>query len=87
MRGFWSTVFLKTAPCGVSVESKPSDVVITEVNYLHFAAINYVFTTLVIVAISYFAPVPDLETYAGKTFFTRHARSVTREAAAVSDLC
>ena len=69
------------------MESKPSDVVITEVNYLHFAAINYVFTTLVIVAISYFAPVPDVETYAGKTFFTRHARSVTREAAAVSDLC
>ena len=64
---------------------KASDVVITKINYLHFAALNYVFTTLVIVAISFFTPAADTDTYMGKTFFTRHSLCAD-DAEEVSDL-
>ena len=78
-RGLWTIAFIANEPCGIPTTSNPSDVVVTKINYLHFAALNYVFTTLVIIAISLCTPAPPVDSYMGMTYFTRNSACLVRE--------
>ncbi|XP_070207628.1 sodium/glucose cotransporter 4-like [Littorina saxatilis] len=76
VRFFWEQYGVVGAKCGEDVTQPAGADAVLKLHFLHFGALLFVFTALLIVAISLVTKAPGEEFYMGKTFSTRHCLHV-----------
>ncbi|KAK7094081.1 sodium/glucose cotransporter 4-like [Littorina saxatilis] len=75
-RFIWEQFGVAEAKCGEDVTQPAGADAVLKLHFLHFGALLFAFTALLIVAISLVTKVPDEKFYMGMTFSTRHCPHV-----------